>query len=234
MKRISFILFALLMAASAFAGEATWLTSLPEAADQARKGNELLLLDFTGSDWCGWCMKLEAETFSNPQFIDYARNNLVLVKLDFPRQKSQSDELKEANSALQKKYGVNGFPTVLLIKPDGTVLWEQRGYAAGGPIAMIQKINQSRTAAGLAAPDHPTAIAPTAPMQPPAARPRAPGDEPKLQAILYSATHSCVMLDGKTCEEGDTMHGMRVVKITRDKVTVEYQGKTKVINMREQ
>ena len=233
MKRIAFILLTLSMAASAFAGEATWLTSLPEAAEKAKQENELLLLDFTGSDWCGWCMKLDAETFSNPQFIDYASHYLVLVKLDFPRQKPQSDELKEANRALQRKYGVNGFPSVFVTKPDGTVLWEQRGYMAGGPNAMIQIINQCRKAAGLAAPAKPATMPPAAPAQPsapvPAAPPRDPNEEPKLQGILYSASHSCVMIDGKTCEEGDTVHGMRVVKIARDRVTVEYKGQTKIL-----
>jgi thioredoxin-related protein len=244
MKKITLILFTLCMAARAFAAEPAWLASLPEAADQARKENKLLLLDFTGSDWCGWCMKLDGETFSRPEFIDYASKNLVLVQVDFPMHKSQAGDLKNANRALKKKYAVKGFPAVLVIKPDGTVLWEQRGYEPGGPGAMIDAVNQCRRAAGLAAPAKPAATAAAAPaqlaapvaaapVQQPAPPPQKPDDEPKLQGILYSTSHSSVVLDGKTCEEGDAVHGMRVLKIARDKVTVEYQGQTAVLKMLE-
>jgi thioredoxin-related protein len=244
MKKITFMLLTLSMAARAFAGEPGWRTNLPEAADQARKEKELLLLDFTGSDWCGWCMKLEEETFSKPQFIDYASSNLVLLQVDFPMHQSQSDDLQKANRALKKKYAVKGFPTVLIIKPDGTVLWEQRGYEPGGASAMIDAVNQCRKAAGLPAPAKPAATAAGAPVklaapvaavpiQQSAPPPQKPGDEPKLQGILYSASHSSVVLDGKICEEGDTVHGMRVLKIARDKVTVEYQGQIKVLKVME-
>ena len=202
----------------------------------------MLLLDFTGSDWCGWCMKLDAETFSSPEFIDYARKNLVLVQVDFPMHKSQADDLKKANRALKKKYEVNGFPTVLVVKPDGQVLWQQVGYLAGGPNAMIAAVNQSRKAAGLAIPSEPAASvaaapaksaapAATVPIQQPAPAPQKPGDELKLQGILYSASHSSAVLDGRTCEEGEVVRGIRVLKITRDTVTVEFQGQTKVLRM---
>jgi thioredoxin-related protein len=231
MKKIALILLTFWIAARTFAGEATWLTSLPEAADQASKENQLLLLDFTGSDWCGWCMKLEAETFSRPEFVEYAAKNLVLVQIDFPTHKQQADDLKQANRALKNKYGVNGFPTVLVIKPDGTVLWEQRGYLAGGPRAMIDAVNKCRRSAGLAPPARPEAPAAAVAIKRSARPAYKPGDEPKLQGILYSASHSSVVLDGKVCEEGDTVRGMRVIKIAPDKVTVEYQGQTKVLTM---
>jgi thioredoxin-related protein len=242
MKKITFILFSLLAAARTFAGEATWLTNLPEAVDKAIKERELLLLDFTGSDWCGWCMKLDEETFSKPQFVNYAMSNVVLVQVDFPVHKSQPNELKKANRALKQKYDVEGFPTVLIIKPDGKVLWEQRGYAPGGASAMMDAVNQCRKAAGLAAPAQPSAIAAAnppklaaplapAPIQQPARPIQKPGNEPQLQGILYSVSHSSVMLGGKTCEEGDSVHGMRVIKIAPDHVTVEYEGQLKVLKM---
>jgi thioredoxin-related protein len=242
MKKIPFILFVLWMTAGAYAGAPAWQTSLPEAADQARKEGKLLLLDFTGSDWCGWCMKLDEETFSRPDFIDYAGRNLVLVQVDFPSHKSQTSELKKANRALSQKYAVSGYPTVLIIKPDGTILWDQRGYVEGGAGAMIDAANQCRRAAGLGAPVKPAAVAAAAPVKPaspvavvlvqqPAPSPQKPIDAPKLQGIVYSASHSSVLLDGKTCEEGDTVHGARVLKIARDKVTVEYQGQTMVLKM---
>jgi thioredoxin-related protein len=130
------------MASQALASESHWLTSVPDAVVQAKKDNKLILLDFTGSDWCGWCKKLNAETFSKSEFADYAKKNLVLVEVDFPAQKAQSAELKSANQALQAKYGVDGYPTLIVLKPDGTVLWKQPGYLAGGPEAMIAKIDE--------------------------------------------------------------------------------------------
>jgi protein disulfide-isomerase len=244
MKKFALILSTLWLAATVLAAEPAWLTDIHQASDQARKEHALLLLDFTGSDWCSWCMKLDAETFSRPEFMEYARNNLVLVRLDFPRQKPQSDELKAANRALQDQYKVNGFPTILVLKPDGSVLWEQRGYAPGGPSAMIDAVNKCRRAAGLPVAAKPVATAVAAPAKPappvpvaavpmprPAPPPRRPGDEPKLQGILYSASHSSAVLDGESCEEGDTVHGMRVLKIARDNVTVESQGQIKVLRM---
>lgn len=241
MKKISLILFAFLLVGRVRAGEAAWLTSLPQAAAQASREGKLLLLDFTGSDWCGWCMRLEAETFSKPEFIGYASKNLVLVRVDFPRRTPQSDDLKEANRALKDKYSVSGYPTVLILKPNGDELWEQPGYVPGGPRVMIDAANQCRKAAGLAPPAEPDAPAiaatpPAAPVAvvsipPPAPPPRKPGDEPKLQGILYSASHSSAVLDGHTCEEGDTVSGVRVLKIEHDTVTVESQGHIKVLSM---
>ena len=126
------------------AGEAVWLTSLPQAKTQAAKEKKLVMLDFTGSDWCGWCMKLKDEVFSKPKFADYAEKNLVLVEVDFPHSKSLPDSLKAANNALMDKYGVSGFPTLVVMKPDGTVVWKQAGYLAGGPEAMIAKLDGAK------------------------------------------------------------------------------------------
>ncbi len=126
------------------AAEAEWLTSVPDATAQAKKEHKLILLDFTGSDWCGWCKKLDSETFTKPAFTDYAKTNLVLVTVDFPAQKPQPDALKAANKELQEKYAVRGYPTIILLKPDGTVLFKQVGYLAGGPEAMIAKIDEAK------------------------------------------------------------------------------------------
>jgi len=144
MKKMTIALAVLWMAGEAFAAESAWLTSVPEALAQARREHKLALLDFTGSDWCGWCKKLAAETFSKSEFISYASKNLVLVEVDFPAQKQQSAELKAANQALQAKYHVNGYPTLVVLKPDGTVVWTQDGYLAGGPAAMIAKLDDAK------------------------------------------------------------------------------------------
>jgi thioredoxin-related protein len=124
--------------------DTSWLTSLPAAQAQAKKENKLVFMDFTGSDWCGWCKKLDAEVFTKPEFMAYAKKNLVLVQVDFPAQKEQSADLKAANKALQSKYNVNGFPTLVVIKPDGTIVWQQVGYMEGGPAAVIAALDKAK------------------------------------------------------------------------------------------
>jgi uncharacterized protein YyaL (SSP411 family) len=133
------------MAGQLLASDAHWLTSVPEATAEARKENKLILLDFTGSDWCGWCKKLDAETFSKSEFADYAQKNLVLVQVDFPAQKPQSAELKAANQALQEKYGVHGYPTLVVLNADGKIVWQHEGYLAGGPGTMIAKLDKAKS-----------------------------------------------------------------------------------------
>ncbi|HEY3863522.1 MAG TPA: thioredoxin fold domain-containing protein [Verrucomicrobiae bacterium] len=232
MKKIAWILLTVWAAGTARAEKAAWLRGFPEAAELARAENKLLLLDFTGSDWCGWCMKLDAETFSKAEFLDYAGQNLVLVQVDFPMHKSQPDSVKEANRALKNKFAVEGFPTIVIARPDGKVLWRQPGYAPGGPKVMIDAANQCRRAAGLGIPAKeppPPAAAPAAAthVQRAAPPPPTPGGEPKLQGFVYSTKHSTAVLDGRICEEGESVHGMKVLKISRHEVTVEWQGQIK-------
>ena len=144
MKKIVFYLMMCWMAGNLAAAEAQWLTSVPEAQALAKKENKLVLMDFTGSDWCSWCKKLDAEVFSKTEFIEYANKNLVLVQVDFPNSKPQSPELKKANQALQAKYKVEGFPTLVVIKPDGTIVWQQPGYLEGGPPAVIAELDKAK------------------------------------------------------------------------------------------
>lgn len=144
MKKILVALIACCAIARIQAADLTWLTDVPKAEAQAKDENKLVLMDFTGSDWCVWCKKLDADTFSKPEFADYAQKNLVLVQLDYPNQKPQSDELKAANSALAKKYNIDGFPTLIALKPDGTVVWKQVGYLEGGPKALIDQIDGAK------------------------------------------------------------------------------------------
>jgi thioredoxin-related protein len=144
MKKIVFYLMMCWMAGNLVAADAQWLTSVPDAQALAKKENKLVLMDFTGSDWCSWCKKLDAEVFTKSQFIDYAKANLVLVQVDFPNSKPQSPELQKANKALQSKYKVDGYPTLVVIKPDGTVVWQQVGYLAGGPPAVIAELDKAK------------------------------------------------------------------------------------------
>jgi protein disulfide-isomerase len=124
------------------AAEADWLTDLPKAQAKARAENKVVLLDFTGSDWCGWCIKFNKEVLSTAEFKEYAARNLVLVELDFPRKKAQSPELKQANKALNEKYKVDGYPTFIVLNKDGKEIGRQGGYSAGGPKAFIAKIEK--------------------------------------------------------------------------------------------
>ncbi len=123
-----------------------WLTDLPAAQAKAKAEHKMVLMDFTGSDWCGWCIKFKKEVYSTPEFADYAAKNLVLVELDFPHEKPQTDELKAANKALQQKYKVSGFPTTVVLSGDGEKLKEFVGYQEGGPgafIAQLEKLKKS-------------------------------------------------------------------------------------------
>ena len=120
------------MAGQLLAADAQWLTSVPDAMAQAKKENKLVLLDFTGSDWCPPCKLMDADIFSKSEFTDYAKKNVVLVLVDFPEKNTQLAELKDANDALQNKYEVEGFPTLIVLMPDGKIVWKHMGYLEGG------------------------------------------------------------------------------------------------------
>jgi protein disulfide-isomerase len=126
------------------AGEVTWLTDMAAAQKKAKEEKKMILMDFTGSDWCGWCIKLNKEVFSTKEFADYAKDNLVLVEVDFPRKKKLSDEQKKANDALQSKYGAEGFPTIVVLNSEGKQVWKQVGYMPGGPKAWIAKLDEAK------------------------------------------------------------------------------------------
>jgi thioredoxin-related protein len=121
---------------------ASWSTNYQAALQQAQKEGKPLLLDFTGSDWCPWCIKLDKEILSTPEFVKYAHEKLILVKVDFPQSKPQSDEVKTQNRSLSEKFHVEGFPTLILLKPNGEFL-AQSGYLKGGPQSLIKWINSS-------------------------------------------------------------------------------------------
>lgn len=121
------------------AGE--WITDYDRAAAAAAELGRPMLLDFTGSDWCGWCIRLDEEVFSKPEFTAYAEEALVLVKLDFPQDIPQSRELIRQNEALMEQYGVEGFPTIILVDADGEVLAET-GYRRGGAEAYVKHLKE--------------------------------------------------------------------------------------------
>jgi protein disulfide-isomerase len=125
--------------AQAGATELEWTTDLGKAQAKAKEENRLVLMDFTGSDWCSWCIKLRKEVFSTPVFTEYAKKNLVPVEIDFPNQKPQPPELKKANQALQAKYRIQGYPTVIVLNSQGKKVGELN-YEPGGPKPFIAKL----------------------------------------------------------------------------------------------
>ena len=116
-----------------------WFTNFNDAKEKAIKEQKPMLIDFTGSDWCGWCIKLDEEVFSQVDFQEFASDSLVLVEIDFPKNKVQSEELKVQNKALAEKYSIREFPTILLLSPEAELI-EKTGYQSGGAKAYVSHI----------------------------------------------------------------------------------------------
>jgi protein disulfide-isomerase len=117
-----------------------WDDDYDKAIAKAKAEKKMVLLDFTGSDWCGWCMKLDKEVFSKKEFKDYAKENLVLVEVDFPQGKRQSKKLKEQNEKLKNEHAVRGYPTIIVLDSEAKKVG-QLGYMEGGPAPFIEKLN---------------------------------------------------------------------------------------------
>ncbi len=130
----------LLVSGAAFADDNEWVTDMDRAMADAKADGKELLLNFTGSDWCGWCVRLRKEVFSQEAFKEYADEHLVLVELDFPRSKKLSKELKKQNDAWKKKFGVSGFPSIILADAEG-VPYGWTGYKRGGPGKYVEMLN---------------------------------------------------------------------------------------------
>ena len=147
----TFLFSTLLFISSSFFSQVqklTWHTDLVKAIEISTKEKKPLMLFFTGSDWCGWCIRLQKEVFYKPEFIEWANDNVVLVDIDFPKNKSkQSTELQQQNNLLQQQFSVQGYPTIHFVRPDKidgkTSLTKlgNTGYRAGGPAAWISEAN---------------------------------------------------------------------------------------------
>jgi thioredoxin-related protein len=140
MKRC-FIVLASILTLGSLASADEWLTDYAKALALAKSQNKPVLIDFTGSDWCSWCIKLDKEVFSLEDFKSYAAQKLVLLKIDFPRRKTLSPTETAQNQKLANQYFVRGFPTVIVLKPDGTKAGEL-GYTPGGPKAFIAELEK--------------------------------------------------------------------------------------------
>lgn len=131
-----------------------WRTDLAAAVADAKANDHLLLLNFSGSDWCGWCKRLDAEVFSKDEFKTYADNNLVAVLADFPRRTKQDEALAKQNQRLMEYFKVEGFPTLFLFNSDAELIG-QLGYQPGGPKAFIQSIQKVVARSQMAGPNAP-------------------------------------------------------------------------------
>ena len=148
------LLLAISLAAAAFCpaaarAESSWITDLKKAQEEAKANHKLVLVNFTGSDWCGYCVLLERAILSKPEFKDYANKNLVLLEIDFPRRggpkwNSQSIDLKKQNAQLADKYEVSGFPTLVALDGEGKMLWRFDGYYSGGLTAFLAELDKAR------------------------------------------------------------------------------------------
>lgn len=121
---------------------AVWRMDYSGALSQARSENKLVLLDFTGSDWCPWCIKFDHEVLSTPKFAAYAGNRLELVKVDFPHNTPLPEPQRKANDALARQFGVDSYPTYVLVNADGKEIGRQSGYQEGGPNAFIAELEK--------------------------------------------------------------------------------------------
>lgn len=150
MKKIVLVLVIALGSFSVQAQESVeWHTDFNKAMAISNKTHKPLFMFFTGSDWCGWCMKLQKEVFKTPEFEKWAKDNVVLLELDFPRRTPQSEEIKQQNAGLNSFFQVRGYPTVWVADVDktaeGKIQFKARGssgYVAGGPSVWLEGANK--------------------------------------------------------------------------------------------
>ena len=124
-----------------------WLADLPKALTQAKAEGKSVLLFFHGSDWCPTCAEMQRQVFDSPAFAQYARQALVLVDVDFPEKLKQDGELRRANVALKARFNLSpepgeSFPTIVLLNDAGETVFQETGYAGGGPAEVLPKLQR--------------------------------------------------------------------------------------------
>ncbi len=126
------------------AGGEGWTSDFAAAKKQATEENKDLLMDFTGSDWCGWCIKLKDEVFKHDGFKNGVKESFLLVEIDFPKDKSKlSEETQAQNRKLGEEFGIEGYPTIVLADPSGRP-YATTGYQPGGPEKYVAHLNELR------------------------------------------------------------------------------------------
>lgn len=147
MKKTLLTLLFILGSYAVQAQELVWNNNLKNSIEISNKTKKPLLLFFTGSDWCGWCIRLQTEVFKTPEFKKWANDNVVLVELDFPRRTVLAPEITEQNNQLQQFFAVQGYPTVWFVNAtlnDGKINMDKlgnTGYLAGGPKVWLETAN---------------------------------------------------------------------------------------------
>jgi len=150
MKKLILLLFvSLSFTAFSQQVENNWTTDMNEAIQISQQTGKPIMLFFTGSDWCGWCVKLKKEVYKTSEFNKWAKKNVVLVDVDFPRRTKLSEKVTKQNKELQQMFGVRGYPTVWFVTPEkgdnGQVNLQKLGsigYVAGGPTNWIAAANK--------------------------------------------------------------------------------------------
>lgn len=224
------------LAATIGRAQPTWITDYNSALKQARAEGKLVLINFTGSDWCGWCMKLKAEVFDKAEFADFANANLVLLEVDFPRRKAQSEQQRMNNSILQTKYRVEGYPTLFIANDSGRPM-RMLGYVTGGPRAFIAEMKGTPGVTWKEA----------GATSPPAANPQGPAPSPdqlwseiaaapkryddlKLTGLSGSGSRRFAIINNQTFAAGETAR----VKLKGGEVSVlckEIRAKSVLVQM---
>jgi len=124
-------------AAAAKGTDIKWTEDYKAALETAKKDKKMVLLDFTGSDWCPPCKALNATVLTSDAFAQWTKDTFVLVDLDYPRAKPQDDATKKQNADLAKQYGIEGYPTIIILNSDGKEIGRQVGYGGEKPDEFI-------------------------------------------------------------------------------------------------
>jgi thioredoxin-related protein len=120
-----------------------WETDFEVAKKRAKDEKKEILANFTGSDWCGWCVKLKKEVFDQPEFQEYAKKHLVMLEVDFPRQKELPAKEQEQNEKLSDQFKVEGYPTIIMMDASGKEV-ARTGYQEGGPAKYVEHLKGLR------------------------------------------------------------------------------------------
>lgn len=120
--------------------KAKWTDDFEEAKTESKESGLPILLFFTGSDWCGYCMKLDENVFDKKEFKEFCNSNLVLMKADFPHNVRQSKAVKEQNTRLKSTYPISGYPCVYIVDSEGKTLGKLGGYGGDDVESYIKKI----------------------------------------------------------------------------------------------
>jgi thioredoxin-related protein len=145
-SKLTLILLLLTLSSIAFADNKTklkpiWLTKYTDALKYAKKFDRPILVNFTGSDWCGWCVKLKKEVFDKKEFKEFASTDVILFEADFPNRKKQSAAIKGQNKKLKEKFGITGYPSIILLNSKGEKI-TKTGYKEGGPVKYVEMLRE--------------------------------------------------------------------------------------------